>query len=284
MTDSPVEAAATITPAVKPAARIGWFDAARASDLGRGAAAWRLWSVLGWFEISQRYRRSAIGPFWITISLGMIVAGLGVVYGSLFRQNPTDYIPYLATGFICWALLSGMINDACMTFISAEASIKMLPVPLSVYVYRMVWRNLIILAHNAAIYVAVILYFQINPGLGAFIALFGLALAALNGVAFGLLLGVLSARFRDIPLMVANGIQLVFFVTPILWKPEALAGRAWIYELNPFYYLIEVIRQPLLGAQPSASAWAIAVAFTIINLAVSVAFFQRFRWRIAYWI
>jgi len=254
------------------------------SDLRQGLRNWELWALIGWLEISQRYRRSIIGPFWITLSLGIVVLGLGVVYSTLFRLSAADYIPYLATGLIAWGLISALANEGCSTFIAAEGSIKMLPVPLSVYVYRVVWRNFIILAHNALVYLLVILYFQINPGWGLLLAVPGLAIVLLNGVGFGLILGILSARFRDIPLMVSNGVQLVFFVTPILWRPETIATREWIYRYNPCHYLIEIVRAPLLGEAVSGTVWAAVLLFTGINLAIGVALFGRFRWRIAYWV
>ena len=253
-------------------------------DLWRALQHWELWSLIGWLEVSQRYRRSIIGPFWITLSLGFVVLGLGVVYSTLFRLSAAEYIPYLATGLIAWSFISTLVNDSCATFVAAEGSIKMLPVPLSIYVYRMVWRNLIILAHNAVVYLLLILYFRINPGWGALLSLVGIALVSINGVGFGLTLGVLSARFRDIPLMIANGVQLIFFVTPILWRPETLASREWIYQYNPFHYMIEVVRGPLLGEMPSGAAWGVVMIFTAANLAIGLALFGRFRWRIAYWV
>lgn len=255
-----------------------------ASDAWRGLMSWQLWGTLGWLEVRQRYRRSLIGPFWITLSLGFIVGGLGIVYSTLFNQNIDDYIPYLATGLICWTLISGMINDGCTVFIMAEPSIRKLPVPLSVYAYRMVWRHLIILVHNFVIYIAVAAWFRVNPGTNGLIAIVGLTAAALNGIAFGLTLGILSARFRDIPLIIANAVQLVFFVTPILWRPDSLSARAWIVHLNPFYYLIEVVRQPLLGIAPDAFTWLVVAIMTVVNGAIALSLFTKFRWRIAYWL
>jgi ABC-2 type transport system permease protein/lipopolysaccharide transport system permease protein len=113
----------------------------------------------------------------------------------------------------------------------------------------------------------------------------GLFLIVLNGVAFGLILGLLSARFRDIPLIVTNLVQLVFFATPILWRAESLPpDRAWVVQINPFHYLIGNLREPMLGHAPAASSWAIAVATTAAVLAVGVALYARYRARIAYWL
>ncbi len=146
-------------------------------DLYGAARDWRLWIVIGWLEVSQRYRRSIIGPFWITLSLGFVVLGLGIVYSSLFRQNTSEYIPYLAVGLIVWTFLASLMSEGCSSFVASEASIKMLPAPLSVHIYRMVWRNIIILFHNMLVYIFVIIYFQINPGFNVLIMLLRLRLS-----------------------------------------------------------------------------------------------------------
>ena len=98
-----------------------------------------------------------------------------------------------------------------------------------------------------------------------------------------LLLGLLSARFRDIPYMIASVTQLLFLVTPIMWSADQI-GNKLIVELNPFYHLIEVIRAPLLGAVPPPETWAAVVGVTAAGWVVTLAFFVRFRERIAYWI
>jgi ABC-type polysaccharide/polyol phosphate export permease len=243
-----------------------------------------LWLVLGWLEVKQRYRRSKIGPFWITLSLGIMVVALGAIYSRLLGSEMRDYIPSLAAGMIVWQLISGLINDECTAFLATEGVIKQIPTPLTVHILRVIWRNLIILAHNMIIYILVMLYYLKNPGMAFFLAPLGLALIALNSVACGMILGVLSARFRDIPPIVASLVQLAFFVTPVLWKPENLKTRIMVVEANPLYYLLELVRKPLTGDIPPLSFWAIAIGFTLVNLAIGFAMFARFRGRIAYWV
>lgn len=254
-------------------------------DLVQGLLQWPLWFTIGWMDVRQRYRRSLIGPFWITLSLGIFVAGLGVVYGALFRVELKTYLPYLATGMIVWTMISTLISEGCQTFIAAEGAIKQIPAPISTHVYRLVWRNLIILAHNFAIYILLVAIFGISIGPVTLLAVPGLLFVAANGVAFGLILGVLSSRFRDIPLIITNLVQLVFFTTPILWRADTLPpDRAWVAWVNPFYFLVENVREPLLGHAPPPLFWLITAAVTVVNLAVGIALFGRFRARLAYWL
>jgi lipopolysaccharide transport system permease protein len=255
-------------------------------DLRAGLLKWPLWFTIGWLDIKQRYRRSFVGPFWITMSIVIFIAGLGAVNSTLFHMPIQEYLPFLATGLIVWTLISSLITDGCSTFIAAEGAIKQIPMPISVHVYRMVWRNVIIFLHNFIIYIIIeSLPFDINPGFTSMMALPGLAAVILNGVAFGIILGLLSARFRDIPPIITNLIQLIFLTTPVLWRADTLpAGREWLAAFNPFFYLVEGVREPLLGHMPSSGAWIVTALFTAANLGVACMMYARFRARVAYWL
>jgi ABC-type polysaccharide/polyol phosphate export permease len=254
-------------------------------DLVRGFSQWELWGTLGWHDIRQRYRRSSLGPFWLTISMGMMVGGLGVLYGGLLREPIADYLPYVAVGIITWGLISTIVLEGCTAFIAEGQIIKQQASPLSVHVYRMLWRNFIVFFHNILIYIAVVLMVGLNPLPGGALAIIGLALIYLNGVWIGILLGLISLRFRDFPPIITSATQLIFFMTPIIWRPEQIPQNAsLIVDLNPFYYLIETVRTPLLGQVPPSSTWLVAAAITLLGLIVAFAFYIQFRRRIPYWV
>ena len=253
-------------------------------DVVEGAGAFRLWGLLGWQDVRQRYRRSTLGPFWLTISMGALVGGLGVLYAGLFKMDVADYLPFVAAGLIVWGLVSGLITEGCSVFIDAEGTIKQVNLPLSIYVYRVVWRGIIIFAHNIIIYVAAAVFFSINPGWIGFLVLPGLVLVCLNGVWMGLLLGLMSARFRDVPQIVASVVQVTFFLTPIIWKPELLPGRAFMLDFNPFFHFVELVRAPALGQTPGLVSWLAVLGITLGGWLMTLLMYRRYRCRIAYWV
>ena len=257
-------------------------------DIVQGARARYLWGMLGWQDIRRRYRRSVLGPFWLTISMGVLVAALGTLYGALLKVDSAVYVPYLALGFIVWTLISGLITDGCTAFISAESIIKQTNVPLSVHVYRMVWRNLIIFFHNAAIFVVVAALFAVWSGWTGLLALPGLVLLCLNGIWVGLLLGIVSARFRDVPPIAASVVRILFFATPIIWMPELMPGRALVLavvlDFNPFFHFVDLVRAPLLGQAPELASWLAVTGITLGGWVVTFALFRNYRRRIAYWV
>ena len=150
--------------------------------------------------------------------------------------------------------------------------------------FRSTWSKLIIFAHNLVIYFGIIVYFGIWPGLNGLLAIPGLMLVTINGALLTLLVGMVSARFRDIPQLIASIVQIVFFVTPIMWKPELLQHRTYIATLNPFFHMIELVRAPLLGSIPALQSYVAVLVITLINFVVVGIFFARFRSRIAYWV
>ena len=253
-------------------------------DLGAGISLWRLWVMLGWNDILQRYRRSILGPFWLTASMAIMVIALGVLYAELFRQPINDFLPFICVGLLVWSLLSSFFLEGGTLLIGSESYIKQIKLPYTVYAFRSTWSKVIIFGHNVIIYFGVLLYFQIWPGAVALLAIPGLMIVVLNGLLANLFIGMISARFRDVPQVIASVVQIIFFVTPIFWKPDLVKSRPFITDLNPFFHLIEIVRAPMLGSMPSTKTFVAVALITLVNLAISGIFFVRYRARVAYWV
>jgi lipopolysaccharide transport system permease protein len=279
--------AAQLAPPAAVAERWEWPAVAwrRAlADITNGTRAWEVWGYLGWHDIRQRYRRSALGPFWITITMGVTVGSLALIFGRLWGQELGQFLPYFAIGNILWALLAGTLTDGCLAFIAAEGVIKHVRLPLSISLLRIAWRNVIIFAHNIWIFVLVLLIFRTWPGGVVILALPGLLIYMVNALWMALLLAIVSTRFRDIPPVVASVLQLMFLATPVIWQAKSLSSAPWLYLLNPMYHLLEVVRAPLLGAAPHRLDWAMSLGLAAIGWALALGFFIRFRSRIAFWL
>jgi ABC-2 type transport system permease protein/lipopolysaccharide transport system permease protein len=260
----------------------------------RMAAAWRdlvegsckswMWSAMAMQDIRLRYRGSALGPFWLTISMVIMVAAIGVIYARLFNMELGHYLPFLTIGLVIWQYASSLITDGCQTFLSAQNMIHQVPMPFSIHAWRTVYRNLIILAHNAVIVPLVLVIFYVPIGWNVLAIVPALVLITINGFWVSVLLGMLSARYRDVPPIVASFVQVVFFVTPIFWPPEALGVWTPFLPLNPLFAAIDVVRAPLLGNAPLAHSWLALSIVTVLGCLGTFATFVKFRPRIAYWI
>lgn len=253
-------------------------------DLAAGLSRWRLAAALARLDIRNRYRGSVLGPFWMTASTAIMVAGIGLLYSTLFKMPLREYLPWLAVSLLVWNTLNQMVADSCTSFIGSEGVIRQMPLPYTVHVLRFVIRNSIVAAHSLPLIAVVLIGTGSIPGPEAILALPGLALLAVNACAVGLFLGMICARFRDIPQIVANVMQLAFFLSPVLWKPQLLGDLAVWLPLNPFYALMETVRGPLVQGGASVTVWAAALAYTTLACGAAFAFFVRFRGRIAFWV
>ena len=275
---------AALAPAFRPRRRPSRLAQAL-DDIAGGAACWWIWSSMAWEDIRLRYRGSILGPFWLTLSMAVMIATLGVVYATLFRAKIHTYLPFLTLGLLLWTFISALIIEGCNCFIGAEGIIRQVRMPFTIHVLRILYRNLIVLGHNAVVYLVVALLFAVPLDARAFFALPGLVLQIVNGVWVCLLLGMLSARFRDIVPIVASLIQIVFFLTPILWLPNSLGGHyQWIVDFNPIYAMVEIVRAPLLGQPTPVGLWGLALAVTGLGWMAALAAFSRFRARIPFWV
>ena len=254
------------------------------ADIAGGAKLWRLAWTLGWLDIRLRYRGSMLGPFWLTISTGVMVAALGILYSTLFKINLRDYLPFLAVGLVIWGYLSSVVNEGCVAFIGSAYLIKQIRLPLTIHVCRIVWRNFVILLHSLPVVIVLLFVFGHWPRPEFLLVPFGLLLLLLHGVWIGVALGVLCARFRDIPPIVTNLIQVVFFFTPVMWSPEVLKGRGWVAEYNPLYHIIETIRAPLTGRPVRWESWAWSIGVAIVGFVFAQYLLRRARNRIPYWL
>ncbi|WP_439271210.1 ABC transporter permease [Pseudochrobactrum sp. HB0163] len=254
------------------------------TDLLNSLAHFRLWLMLGWLEIRQRYVRSRIGPFWMTISMGVMITSLGVVYGNLFGAELRDYLPALAVGFVFWGFISGTISEGCNSYVAAGAYLKQVPLNRAVFCLQTLWRNLIIFAHNAVIILIVLIYFGYDFYSEIYLFIPGFLLLLWNLLWISTLLATICARYRDLHQIVASILQVFFYITPILFKRNMLEQYPLLIELNPFAHFLEIVRSPLLGQPVPALSWIFSLSAAIIGTLICLWFHGRYRARIPYWV
>ena len=232
-----------------------------------------------------------LGPLWITIATGVMAAALGLLYSVLFKIPVEKFLPHVTVGLIMWNFISGSIKEGSEIFIDNEGLIKQLPSALSVHVYRLVWKHTLFLAHNMVIWVVLMFVFPRPLGWHLLLAIPGLALLVLNGVWVSMFFGIIATRYRDVAPLLDSLIQLLFYVTPIVWMTDILtaqggdiASRARIAQLNPLYHYMEVFRSPLIGAPLPTYHWWVVIGFTIAGLLLALFAMKQWRFRVSYWV
>jgi len=260
-------------------------------DLRQGYAQRELWLSLGWQDIKQRYRRSVIGPFWITIATGVQAVAMGLLYSVLLDIDLKSFLPHVTVGLIIWNLISASILEGADVFVANEGLIKQLPSALSVHIYRLVWRQVLLLGHNMLIYLIMLVVFRPELHWTIVMAIPAFFLIVVNMVWVSLLFGIIATRYRDLAPILGSVVTLLFFMTPIVWTTAnlqkmggAAAERARLVEINPLFHYLDILRAPLIGEDQQAYHWYIVLAFTVIGLAVTMVAMRTFRARVPYWV
>lgn len=256
------------------------------SDIREALSKYRLALIFGWQDVAQRYRRSRVGAFWLTLNMAVFIGALGLIFGTLFQSEMHEFLPYLCAGIITWGFISTCLGDGCVTFTSSEGIILQVRMPLFTHVLRAIWRNIIIFAHNVVIFPVLMLILGRMVSFNMLWAIPGFLLICINMAWMMLILAILCARFRDMTQVVSNILQVLFYATPIMWMVKVLPDHVsrWFIDINPFFHLIELVRAPLLGHAPTGIDWTFAAGLAVVGWIIAIAFFGRYRWRVAYWL
>jgi ABC-type polysaccharide/polyol phosphate export permease len=242
------------------------------------------WIYMAILDIKLRYRRSIIGPWWVTISTSILIIMLGFLFSQIFGQKIDAYLPFFAVGFIVWNWIAAQVSDAAGGFLQFQGMIRQLKLPFPVFTLRLNMRQLIILAHNSIIIALVLLFIGQGLSWKSIIAIPSLILIQMNLSLLSIIIAIFCSRYQDMTQVISIFTQILFFFTPILWQVDILKNRMYLAEMNPIYHWIEIIRAPLLGQLPSLNNYLWSVATLIFLLLASTYFLDRYRSRIVYWL
>lgn len=257
----------------------------RLAPAGTGILAHReLWTTLAHLDLRNKYRGSLLGPLWLTIATGVLVGGIGLLYGGLFRQPIETYLPYVAVSLVIWTFIATTITEAGVLFPGEGIVLKQLPVPSAVFTIRLIYRNLLGFLHNSAILVVVFAIYPAGISAKALICLLTFPLLVLNVWWMSVAISLAAARFRDVPPLLGSLLQILFFVTPIVWNAKDLPSRAFFIRFNPLFHLIEAVRAPLAEGQIPWTSIAFAAICAAIGSIVALNLMSWARTRLVYWL
>ena len=253
-------------------------------DFVAGLRLWELWSRLSVNEVRRRYKRTLLGPMWVTASLLVFATVMSFVWASLWKQNVVDFLPFLLSGLIPWTMISAAIGESTSVFLGGEGLMKSRQFPYSILVYGVLARNVIIFGHNLIGYQLIALLCGVSLGWSLLLLVPGLVLVVVNCGWMCVLAAVFCLRFRDFQQLVASLLQIAMFVTPVFWSAGQLVGkRAIIVDANILYHMIELIRQPLLGKVASIYSYQICVVSALLGWGLAYYLFAKKRHRLPYW-
>ena len=255
-------------------------------DVVRSAGLWHIWIRLGMQDVRLKFRRSAVGVGWIFLNLAVLVSSIGFIYANLLGQDTRQFIPYLTIGMILWGYLTSSIVDGGNAFVNSEGYIKQISLPIYVYIFRFFVSISMTTLIAMLAYVVVAVIYAVPFGAGTLLALPGLLLVMVASLLLVTIFAHLNARFRDIAHMASVGMQVLFYVTPVIFPAELLRRRtdlSFVVNLNPMYHLLEVVRRPLLaGVAADWHSYAAASVVIVVLTAVAAVVIATNQRRIVY--
>jgi ABC-type polysaccharide/polyol phosphate export permease len=235
-------------------------------------------------EVKLRYRRSVLGPVWNVLTTAVLIGAMGPLYSILLNQPLSDYFLYFSSGFIIWNFLSSTINDFSNVYVSSEPYMKQVKLPYTFYLLKSLFRNLILFSYNFIIILFVLYFIKGNFKFNLIEFLLGFIFIVLNLIWIGGLISLLCTRFRDFSQIISNILQVLFFITPIIWQPNMLQKNHSVVDFNYFYYLILILRDPIIGISTPNNVYALLFFITFIGLIVYFLVFKKYYNKIILWV
>lgn len=253
-------------------------------DIVHGTTQYRIWTMLAWQKVRQRYRRSTLGPLWLTLSMAIQMSTMGVLVTFLFGHRFERYLPYLCLGLIIWNFYSAILNSGTSIFIEYSNFIKNLKRPYFGYVLSHIFKTMIEAAHNFLVYLVIAVVFLVYPGANFWWLLITIPICLINVTWMAFFLAIVSTRFRDIPMIVQSAMGVLFWLTPIIYFPDQLGDKVIILQFNPFYHLLDILRLPILNQAPTATNLIVSALIAVIGWIATINLFSRYRSRIPFWL
>lgn len=235
-------------------------------------------------QLILRYRRTALGYLWTLINPLLMMSVMALVFATLFKADLKTFTVFLFAGMIPWNFFSSVVAQSGTSFINNEGLIKKIYLPKAIFPLSIAFALLI---DSTLSFLALFAIIIIIGGSLSWAVLF-IPIAYLMLFFFtlgiGLITSVATVFFRDLQYVILIAMQGLFFLTPILYKHDALAGKvAWLVGLNPVVPFIELFRAPLyLASLPSSSVILQAVLLSLSSMAIGLFVFLRQEKRIVF--
>lgn len=254
-------------------------------DIAEALKIFPVWCLMSKYDIVARYRRTAFGPWWITLGTGCALLGMGIVWSTLFKMDIRDLFPYLSIGFVFWTFISSTIMESPLVLVSASNVFKTIKISPIIFIFNALLRNIIMLLHNFVIVLIVFIIFKLKISLNIFLFIPGLMILFVTSFFVSLILSILGSRLRDLSYIIGSLMTFIFLITPIMWKVDMLPGNAkYIAYLNPITYFIMILREPLLNKIPDMVYYYGAFGVLGIVTILAIVLYNKASKNIIYWV
>ena len=241
---------------------------------------------LAFSDIKAKYSRTIIGPLWLILSIGIFVVAFGIIGSKLWGLELKKFMPFFASGYVVWILISNIISDSTSVLNNSSNTIKSINTPFLIFIISSVIKNLIIFFHHLIIFFLICFFLSYEINLNLFQIVPSIILIFLIGVLFSFIWSIICSRFNDISALTTNMLQIFFFLTPIFWPTDRLSGNYFqlLVDLNPIYQVLNLVRSPLLGKSLEIQNFVYVFLIILIFFLLSVIVGNKYRKKIIFFI
>ncbi len=246
----------------------------------------RAWWYSAWLRTLARFSRTTLGSFWMGLSNLLSVGVLGVVYGTVLNvQDPIRYIIYLGLGITIWGLISMTSVAGSTLFMQRRDQLVNNALP-SIFYCLEEWAFQLQTFAQAFVVILVAFAFLDPALLLNAVRFIWLPMLNLSLFAFWILvlMALLGARFKDFAQLMPIILQLLFLVSPILYKREGLGRLGLLADFNPFYQALAPLRNALIDGRLQLGSEVKSLVINGLGVMLAVWALRRLRYRLPLWI
>lgn len=230
-----------------------------------------------WQQLTMRYRRTALGFFWTLLNPLLTMIVTSVVFSMIMKWPLKTFAIFLFSGLVPFTLFSSCLSQGMQALLNNESLIKKIHIPKQIFVisisvsllvdavFSTICLFIIALAIGAP-FTASLFVLPVN-----FILLFAFALG------LALALSIATVSFRDLPNIVAVGLQAAYYLTPIIYPMSFVPeSYRWLVSLNPLALFVEIFRMPLYeGAVASSNVYVQVTTLAILSMVFGIYIFKK---------
>jgi ABC-type polysaccharide/polyol phosphate export permease len=256
-------------------------------DLSQSFRHAHFWAFSAWLDIMAQSRMSRLGVVWLLLPSFLYIWGVGSFFAALQHHKIFDFAIYIAIGTTVFRIITGVITASTSTYVHAKSFIMDGHVRLSDFVLRVVSKALFdFLMSLPAVAIAIAVYPHFHL-FGLFLGISALPLVLVNVLWIGILFSLIGARHPDFSHVIPNIFMFLYLMTPIIWSASSVPAhslRGHLVTWNPFYYLIEIVRSPIMTGRYDMHALVVVAVMTVVGWLLAIFAYQRWARFVPIWI
>lgn len=253
-------------------------------DIIDGLKQWRIWSTIAWNMMKMHYRRTKLGHLWVALQHTIVIIVLGYMFAAIQKEQFSSFFVFFAIGYTFWLLISLFVTGAGDTFRGISSLPNMTKAALSNHIYLHFTSQMLVFAHRLIPLIAIFIIFHKSLSINLPLFLCGFLMLMIFGFWITALMGCLSLRFQDLNPAIASLMQIMFFVTPIMYQQSIIPGADKFNIFNPFYHILVVVRGNLIKEDVTLFNWMAVIMINILGIAITLWVLRRSRSKLAYWV